>query len=289
MHYQGTLYRPPSEANSILLQVSIGCSHNKCTFCGMYKGVRFTIKPEELILADIEYAAEHFPSARRLFLCDGDALILPQARLLTILKRIKTRLPQIIRIGIYANTKSLKSKSIEELQALRQQGLGIVYMGLESGDDVTLAGMNKGAVSGEMIEAGKKVKAAGIQLSVTVLLGIAGPVRSGIHAAETGRVLTALDPDYIGALSLMLEPGTALYSDYQAGLFALPEPLAILRELRTMIAATSLSQGLFHANHASNYLPIRAKFPEEKAEALALLDQAITGNLALKPEYLRAL
>jgi len=289
MHYQGTLYRPPSEANSILLQVSTGCSHNKCTFCGMYKEVRFTIKPEELILADIEYAAEHFPSARRLFLCDGDALILPQARLLTILKRIKTRLPQITRIGIYANTKSLKSKSIEELRALRQQGLGIVYMGLESGDDVTLAGMNKGAASGEMIETGKKVKAAGIQLSVTVLLGIAGPARSDIHATETGRVLTALDPDYIGALSLMLEPGTVLYSDYQAGRFALPEPLAILRELRTMIAATTLSQGLFHANHASNYLPIRAKFPEEKVEALALLDQAITGHLALKPEYLRAL
>ncbi len=289
MHYQGTLYRPPSEANSILLQVTTGCSHNKCTFCGMYKGLRFTIKPEELILADIDYAAAHFPSAQRLFLCDGDALILPQERLLTLLKRIQTRLPQITRVGIYANTKSLKSKSIEDLQALRYHGLGIVYMGLESGDDKTLAEMNKGATSSQMIEAGKKVKAAGIQLSVTVLLGIAGAERSAIHALETGRVLTALDPDYVGALSLMLEPGTILYADYQAGKFAMPEAFAILQELRAMIAATNLSRGLFHANHASNYLPIRAKLPDDKIKTLALLDQAIAGNLALKPEYLRAL
>lgn len=255
----------------------------------MYKGQRFTIKPEDLILSDIEYAATHMSSARRLFLCDGDALILPQERLLTILKRIEIRLPRITRVGIYANTKSLKSKSIEELKTLQRHGLGIVYMGLESGDDVTLAGMNKGATSGEMIATGKKVKTAGIPLSVTVLLGIAGPERSAIHAAETGRVLTALDPDYVGALSLMLEPGTVLYTDYQAGRFALPEPLAVLQELRTMIATTDLSQGLFHANHASNYLPIRAKLPDEKIETLALLDQAIAGNLALRPEYLRAL
>ena len=162
-------------------------------------------------------------------------------------------------------------------------------MGLESGDDVTLASMNKGATSEQMIEMGKKAKLAGILLSVTVLLGIAGPERSAIHAIESGRVLTALDPDYVGALSLMLEPGTALYAAYLAGKFALPDPLSILQELRSMIAATNLSQGLFHANHASNYLPIRAKLPEEKSETIALLDQALAGKLALKPEYLRAL
>ena len=162
-------------------------------------------------------------------------------------------------------------------------------MGLESGDNTTLSSMHKGATAEQMIEMGKKVKLAGIPLSVTVLLGIAGPERSNIHAAATGRVLTALDPDYVGALSLMLEPGTALYADYQAGRFALPQPLAILQELRTMIAATDLSQGLFHANHASNYLPIRASLPEDKIKILALLDQALAGTLALKPEYLRAL
>lgn len=289
MNYQGTIYRPPSEANSILLQVTTGCSHNKCSFCGMYKGQRFTIKPEELILADIDYAADHFPYARRLFLCDGDALILPQHQLLIILKKIQTRLPQVTRVGIYANTKSLRSKSIEDLQSLRQHGLSIVYMGLESGDDVTLASMNKGATADQMIEMGKKAKLAGMQVSVTVLLGVAGVERSAIHAIESGRVLTSIDPDYVGALSLMLEPGTTLYAAYQAGRFALPKPLAVLQELRTMIATTDLSQGLFHANHASNYLPIRAKLPEEKAETLALLDQALAGKMELKPEYLRAL
>lgn len=255
----------------------------------MYKGQRFTIKPEELILADIDYAAVHFPFARRLFLCDGDALILPQQQLLRILKRIETQLPLVTRVGIYANTKSLRSKSIEDLQSLRQHGLGIVYMGLESGDDVTLVSMNKGATADQMIAMGRKAKLAGLQLSVTVLLGIAGAERSAIHAIESGRVLTAIDPDYIGALSLMVEPGTPLHTAYQAGKFTLPEPLAILQELRLMIAATNLSQGLFHANHASNYLPIRAKLPEEKNETLALLDQALAGKLALKPEHLRAL
>lgn len=289
MHYQGPIYRPPSEADSVLLQVTTGCSHNKCNFCGMYKGQLFTIKPEEVIFADIDYAAHHFPHARRLFLCDGDALILPQPRLLAILERIKSRLPLLTRVGIYANSKSLKSKTVEDLQDLRRLGLGIAYMGLESGDDLTLTGINKGATSAQMIAMGKKAKTAGIRLSVTVLLGIAGAARSNIHAVETGRVLSAIDPDYVGALSLMIEPGTLLHAEYQAGRFAMPEPLAILRELRTMIAATELSSGLFHANHASNYLPIRAKLPEEKSKTLALIDQALAGHLSLKPEFLRAL
>ena len=289
MHYQGTVYRPPSEANSILLQVTTGCSHNKCTFCGMYKGQRFTVTPEEIVFADIDYAAHHFPHARRLFLCDGDALILPHPRLLAILERIRSRLPRIVRVGIYANSKSLQSKTVDELTELRRLGLGIAYLGLESGDDPTLASINKGATSIQMIEMGRKAKLAGIQLSVTVLLGIAGPERSEIHALETGRVLSAIDPDYVGALSLMIEPGTAIHSEVEAGRFALPEPLAILQELRTMIAATTLSNGLFHANHASNYLPVRAKLPEEKSPTLALIDQALAGNLALRPEFLRAL
>jgi radical SAM superfamily enzyme YgiQ (UPF0313 family) len=289
MHYQGPIYRPPSEADSVLLQVTTGCSHNNCNFCGMYKGQRFTIKPEEVVFADIDYAARHLSHARRLFLCDGDALILHQSRLVAILERIKSRLPWITRVGIYANSKSLKSKTIEELKELRRLGLGIAYMGLESGDDLTLVGMNKGATSAQMIEMAKKAKTAGIQLSVTVLLGIAGAARSEIHAAETGRVLSVIDPEYVGALSLMIEPGTVVHAEYQAGRFAMPEPLAILRELRTMIASTELSNGLFHANHASNYLPIRAKLPEKKSETLALIDQALAGRLSLKPEFLRAL
>lgn len=289
MHYQGTIYRPPSEANSILLQVTIGCSHNSCTFCGMYKDKRFSIVPEEIIFADIDYAARHFPYASRLFLCDGDALVLPFAKLQTILERIRVQLPQISRVGVYANAKSLGAKSVEELHALQQLGLGIIYMGLESGDDRTLEQMRKGIGGEEMVAMGRKVKAAGIRLSVTVLLGIAGIDGSAAHAVATGRVLTAMDPDYVGALSLMIEPGTPLHAAIQSGDFRVPDPMALLQELRTIIATTHLSNGLFHANHASNYLPIRAKLPEEHASTLALLDQALAGNTPLKPEYLRAL
>lgn len=289
MHYEGTVYRPPSEANSILLQVTTGCSHNQCTFCGMYKGQRFSIKPDAIVDADINFAAKHFPYARRLFICDGDALIVPQQRLLAILTQIKETLPQITRVGIYANTKGLRMKTEAELEELRQHGLGILYMGLESGDDLTLAQMNKGADAATMIAMGRKAKTVGIPLSITVLLGIAGSERSTRHAMETGRVLSAIDPEYVGALSLMLEPGTELYKRSQSGDFILPDPMTILLELRTIIEHTTLSGGLFHANHASNYLPIRAKLPEEKAETLALIDAALAGSLALKPEYLRAL
>lgn len=289
MHYQGTVYRPPSEADSILLQVTTGCSHNKCTFCGMYKGQRFTITSEEIVFADIDYAARHFPHARRLFLCDGDALILPQARLRAILERIQAILPRVSRVGIYANCKSLKTKTVADLEELRRLGLGIAYMGLESGDDQTLAAINKGATAADMIAMAGKARAAGIKLSVTVLLGIAGAEHSLIHAEATGRVLSAIDPEYVGALSLMIEPETRLHADVQAGRFVVPGPLAILRELRAMIAATHLKNGLFHANHASNYLPVRAKLPDDKEATLALIDRALAGNLSLRPEFLRAL
>jgi radical SAM superfamily enzyme YgiQ (UPF0313 family) len=180
-------------------------------------------------------------------------------------------------------------KSPDELQALKAHGLGIAYMGLETGDDVTLKNIKKGASAEFMIAMGQKAKEAGFKLSVTVLLGIAGRERSRIHASETGRVLSAIDPDYVGALSLMLIPGTPLFEDHQAGKFPLLEPQEILAELRTMIAGTNLSKGLFHANHASNYLPIRARLPRDKTATLELIDQALAGEIALKPEYLRAL
>ena len=289
MHYEGNIIRPPSEANSILLQVTVGCSRNKCTFCGTYLGERFRIKPDSIIQEDIEFAARYCRQQRRLFLCDGDALIIPQKKLLEILRNIQAQLPWVTRVGAYANAKSLDMKSPEELRALKAHGLGIAYMGLETGDDITLKKINKGASAATMIAMGKKARAAGFKLSITVLLGIAGRQRSRIHAAETGRVLSAIDPEYVGALSLMLIPGTPLFEDYQAGIFPLLEPREMLVELRTMIAHTNLSRGLFHANHASNYLPIRARLPRDKAATLELIDRALAGEVALKPEYLRAL
>ncbi|MFP3999147.1 MAG: radical SAM protein [Desulfobacterales bacterium] len=289
MHYEGMIIRPPSEANSILLQVTVGCSHNKCTFCGTYKGERFKIKPDETIMADIDYAAKHFRHQNRVFICDGDALIVPQKRLVKYLREIEKKLPWVERVGLYANTKGIGMKSPEELKQLRELGLSIVYMGLESGDDETLKAVNKGTSSEKMIKAGRKIKDAKIKLSVTVLLGLAGRQRSQIHAQETGRVLSEMDPDFVGALSLMLIPGTALYEEYEAGRFPLLNANEMLEELRTMLAGTNLSDGLFHANHASNYLPIRAKLPQDKEKTLALIDDALAGRIALKPEFLRAL
>jgi radical SAM superfamily enzyme YgiQ (UPF0313 family) len=289
MHYEGTIIRPPSEANSILLQVTVGCSRNKCTFCGTYAGERFRIKPDEIIMDDIAFAAACCRRQRRVFLCDGDALIIPQTRLLRILTAIRDQLPWVTRVGAYANAKSLKLKSPEELRDIRRLGLGILYMGLETGDDVTLKRINKGADSATMIAMGRKARDAGFKLSITVLLGIAGRDRSQVHARETGRVLSAIDPDYVGALSLMLIPGTPLHADWRSGAFTLIEPSEMLAELRTMIAGTSLSQGLFHANHASNYLPIRARLPRDKEATLALIDRALAGDVTLKPEFMRAL
>jgi len=289
MHYEGNIIRPPSEANSILLQVTVGCSRNKCTFCGTYMGERFKIKPDSIIMEDLAFAANYSKRQRRVFLCDGDVLIIPQKRLMKILVEIEKQLPWVTRVGIYANAKSLNMKSPDELKELKAHGLGIAYMGLETGDDVTLKNINKGATSQHMIEMGKKARLAGIKLSITVLLGIAGKERSKIHAKETGRVLSAIDPEYVGALSLMLIPGTPLCNDYESGKFLLPDPVEMLEELRIMIANTNLSRGLFHANHASNYLPIRARLPKEKEPTLKLIDEALAGRIELKPEYLRAL
>ena len=289
MDYQGTIIRPPSEAYSILLQITTGCSHNKCTFCGTFKDKRFTIKDDAVIMADIEFASRHCRRQDRLFLCDGDALIIPQKRLVSILSTIRKKLPWVTRVGTYANTKSIKMKSVDELKELSDLGLKIAYMGLESGDDLTLKTMNKGADSSRMIDMGKKIRSAGIKLSVTVLLGIGGTERSTVHARETGRVLTAIDPEYVGALSLMLVPGTEIYEQAEKGEFTLPDPMGMLTELGIMIAHTELTNGYFHANHASNYLPIKARLPGDKDATLRRIESALQGKINLKPEYLRGL
>lgn len=289
MHYEGMIIRPPSEANSILLQVTVGCSHNKCTFCGTFAGERFKIKSDEIVDQDIQFAKEYCRRQRRVFLCDGDALIIPQKRLVNLLKKIETNLPWVTRVGVYANTKSIQMKTSEELAELYEHGLSIAYMGLETGDDVTLKAVRKGATAEKMIAMGKKIRKAGIKLSITVLLGLAGRERSMIHARETGRVLSAIDPEYVGALSLMLIPGTPLCNDHEEGTFSLLDSDEMLKELRQMISHTHLSRGLFHANHASNYLPIKARMPKDKERTIQQIDQALAGSIALKPEWMRAL
>ena len=289
MHYEGTCIRPPSEAYSILLQVTVGCSHNKCAFCGTYKDKRFRIKDDKIILSDILFASKYMRRQDRVFLMDGDALIIPQKRLIWILDQIQEHLPWVKRVGAYGNTKSIKMKTPEELTQLREKKLGILYLGVETGDDELRKKINKGSSAQTCIDMGKKVKEAGMKLSVTVLLGIAGREKSLEHARATGELLSKMDPDYVGALTVMLIPGTPLYEDFLAGRFQLPDERELLVELREMIAHTNLTRGLFFSNHASNYLPVKARLPRGKQEALDLIDRALKGEVGLRPEWLRAL
>lgn len=289
MHYEGIVIRPPSEAESVLLQVTVGCSHNKCTFCGTYKGVRFRIKDDAVIEADIRYAARHLSFLRRLFITDGDALILPQRKLVRLLTRIREEMPWIRRVGLYGNAKSILRKSREELEELRGLGLGIVYMGLESGDARVLREVDKGVGPEKLIEAGRRVRESGLKLSVTAILGIAGREGSLRHARATGEALTAMDPNYVGVLTLMVLPNTEMGRRVADGTFepiSLPE---LLMELREMLAHTDMTRGLFFANHASNYLPLKVRMPGDKDSALNRIDAALEGKVSLRPEWLRAL
>ena len=289
MHYEGMCIRPPSEAYSILLQVTLGCSHNKCSFCGTYKDKRFTIKDDKIILSDILFASKYMRRQDKVFLMDGDALIIPQKRLMWIIDRINEHLPWVKRIGAYANAKSIKMKTHEELVELRKNKLGILYYGVETGDDELRKKINKGSDAKTCIEMGRKVKEAGIKLSVTVLLGLAGKEKSLQHAKATGELLSSMDPDFVGALTVMLIPGTPLYKEFTDGTFQLPDQRGLLVELREMIRHTNLSRGLFYSNHASNYLPVKARLPNGKQDALNLIDRALEGEIGLRPEWMRAL
>jgi radical SAM superfamily enzyme YgiQ (UPF0313 family) len=291
MKYEGVVIRPPSEANSLILQVTIGCSHNKCTFCPAYKAKRFRIRSFAEIKEDIDEARLNTPHYRRVFLADGDALIMPQEKLLRIAAYLQEAFPSLQRIGIYGNAKSILKKSVSQLQALKEHKISIIYLGIESGDEETLQQVHKGTTYKKIVEAGQRVKAAGIKLSVTVLLGIAGVERSIPHAQKTAQILTEIQPDYVGALTLMLIPEAPLHRTAEEGNFTLPSPFDLLQELRIMLAESDLHHCLFFSNHASNYLPIRARLPKDKESSLHLIDEVLAaGNASLlKPEHLRAL
>lgn len=292
MKYEGLIIRPPSEADSLILQIAVGCSHNACTFCPAYKKKRFRIKKLEEIYRDIDAAAAACAhETRRVFLCDGDPLIIPQDTLLPVLQRINERFDKLLRIGIYANAGSILKKSHAELTALREQKLGIVYMGLESGDAVTLERVKKGATVEQMVAAAQKVNDAGIKLSVTVILGLGGAARSEIHARETMRVLNRMKPQHIGALTLMIVEGSPLYQELASGAFTLPEPFALISELRMMLEESHLEKCVFYSNHASNYLPLRVRLPQGREKALQDIDAVLKNKdtRMLTPEFYRAL
>ncbi|MFO7570758.1 MAG: radical SAM protein [Smithellaceae bacterium] len=290
MDYEGLIIRPPSEAYSLLLQVTVGCSHNKCTFCGTYRQKKFKIKPIERIEKDLQEAGSYGP-IDKLFLCDGDALIIPQLRLEDMLKMIQRYLPTLERIGSYANTKSLLRKSVDDLKRLRELGLKIIYLGVETGNAALLKKIEKGATREQMVEAAGRVKEAGIELSCTVILGMGGIENSIEHAMDTATLLTAMDPDYVGALTLMLVPETPLYEDYAAGRFVLPDKIGFIRELYLMVANADFTDCYFTSNHASNYVPIRARLPRQKEKVMKMLGAIIENKdeSVMRPEYMRGL
>jgi radical SAM superfamily enzyme YgiQ (UPF0313 family) len=288
MHYEGNCIRPPPEACSILLQVTLGCSHNRCTFCGTYKDKPFRIKDDDVILSDILFAAKYMKNQDRVFLMDGDALIIPQKRLVWILDTIHERLPWVKGMGSYANTKSISRKSSGELSDLREKGLDRIYLGVETGDDEIRKRIRKGSTAQQCLEMGRKIKEAGMRLTATVLLGIGGKEKSLSHAKATGELLSAMDPDHVAALTVIPIPGTPFWSDLETGELDLPDAPGMLREMREMLAHTDLSDGVFASNHASNYLPVRVQLPGGKQEALDVIDAALRGEIGLKPEWMRA-
>jgi radical SAM superfamily enzyme YgiQ (UPF0313 family) len=290
MDYEGLIIRPPSEAYSLLLQATVGCSHNKCTFCGSYRRKKFKIKPLDIIINDLR-EAHSYGQIEKVFLCDGDALIVPQNKLKEILKLINDNILDIKRIGSYANAKSILKKSVNDLQELKDQGLKIIYLGVETGNADLLKKIQKGVTYDQTVEAAKRVKEAGITLSVTVILGLGGIDRSIEHASDTAKILTDIDPDYTGALTLMLVPETPLYKDYVSGQFVLPDKFGFIRELYLIIANSNFTDCYFTSNHASNYLPIKAHLPLEKEKILKMICSVFDKKdlSKMRPEYLRGL
>lgn len=296
MDHIGQIFRPPSEAESLLLQVSLGCSHNRCTYCAMYDAPeqRFRIKPWETIAADIDEAArwsERYEPIRRVFLCDGDALILPTDLLRRILAELRTRIPSVRRVGIYGDARSILRKSVEELTELRELGLGIVYHGAESGDDLVLERVNKGSTAAQAGEAADRLRAAGLRHSVMVMLGIGGVERSAEHARATAELLTRMDPPFVGALTTTVIPGTPLAAQEESGGFVLPDPWGLLEELLVLVRDSRLTRCRFHSNHASNYLPLSLNLPADRRRATVAIERVLAERdpSRLRPDFLRGL
>lgn len=289
MDYVGNLIRPPSEADSIILQVTVGCSYNKCTFCAPYKGVCFRLKDSRTVDADLEFARQHCRHHHRLFLADGDVLILSHKKLLHLFDKIRSALPWVKRISLYGNARAVRSKTIEQLAELKGLGLDRIYMGLESGSDEVLENVRKGETAASMIAAAQKVNLAGLFLSITVLLGLGGRSLSHLHARETAKVLSAMAPRQIAALTLMVLDNTPLGEACRAGDFELPTPKEILQELYLLVSGLHGLRCQFHANHASTYLPLSGRLPRDQAQLLDHIESALNGTTPLVPDYRRAL
>lgn len=287
--YDYPLYRPPSEAYSLIIQATLGCSQNKCTFCSMYKSKKFTIKPLEQIKKEIDFFRRYVKKAERIFLADGDALIMPMKILKEIFIYINEKFPEAERISLYGSPKSILLKTPEELLELKKLGLGLIYLGVESGSDKILSSVKKGVSREEIIVAGKKVKKVGIPLSVTAIAGLGGKENSIEHAVETASLISEINPDYFGVLTLMLEEGTELLEEYKKGNFIPLSSSEILEETKLMIKNINVKEKcIFRSNHASNYVSLKGTLPYEKENILKTIDYALENN-EIKSEFLRRL
>ena len=290
MEYEGRMFRPPSEAHSLLVQVTIGCSHNKCTFCGNYKEKRFRIRPMDDIRRDLEECGRRYGNrVQRIFLCDGNALVMKMRDLREIFQLIRGYFPHCERVGVYATAQDILRKTPEELRELHELGLGILYLGLESGSDEVLRRVNKGITAQEMIDAVVRAREAGITTSVMVITGLGGPELWKEHAEETARVLNAMQPDYVGLLALMIEPETPLAEQVARGEFRLLTPKEVVSEMYVMVRGMELEHCFFSSVHASNYITLRGNLPEDKERLLREMEYYMEHEGLYRPEEYRGL
>jgi len=289
MRYEGTLYRPPSEARSYILQATLGCSHNLCTYCAMYRDKPFRERDLEELYEDLDEAARLYPSVKKVFIADGDPLVMDTERWLLILQSTREHFPQLRRVSAYATASNVLEKSPEELKQLREAGLSLLYIGPESGDPETLRRIVKGGTFEEHAEAAKKAHAAGMKLSVIMLLGAGGIERTEEHASGSARLITEMDPEFLSALTLTIIPDTPIHRMMEKGRFELPSVPELLKELRTMVAESSVTGAIFRTNHASNYLPVEGRLPRDRETIVATVDKALKGKIPLRPEYRRGL
>ena len=291
MRYVGKVYRPPSEADAYLLQATIGCSWNKCTYCDMYDDKPiFKIRPLGETLSDLKLAASRYAGrVDKIFIADGDALHLPLDHWLPILDAAKKLFPKLRRVSCYAMASNLQEKTQAELNTLQAHGLTQLYIGPESGDDITLKKIAKGSTAADHIEAAQKAKIAKMKTSVIFLLGAGGTERSEEHAHASAQLATAMDPEFLSALTLTVVPNTPIHRLEESGKFTLPDIHQLLRELRIFLAESKPTNALFRTNHASNYLPLGGTLPQDAPQMLQMIDLALDGAIPLRNERMRGL
>lgn len=287
-NYEGRVFRPPSEAYSLIIQVTIGCSHNKCTFCDMYKEKSFRVRSLGEVFADLDEARAQNRTIERVFLADGDALMCRADHMAEILRYIRRLAPECKRVTSYGSPASILCKSEEELAMLHSLGLDMIYLGLESGSDEILTRINKGETADEIVRAGQMVKAAGMKLSVTVIAGLGGDTLSQLHAEQTAAALSRMGADYIGLLTLLFELDTPLKRDWEQGRFHMLTPTQIAEETRTLLANIDSEGSVFRANHASNYVNLAGTLNRDRDAMLERIDAALAGDVRFRDERFRA-